>query len=78
VKKGDDFVINGQKMWITGGSVASWYVVLARTDPDPKAGTNKAFTFFVLDANTPGITPGRKVVIIIIHYQTHNCFRCSA
>ncbi|CAG7665284.1 unnamed protein product [Allacma fusca] len=59
-KKGDEYVINGQKMWITGGGVASWYFVLARTDADPKAPPGKAFTGFIMDANTPGITPGRK------------------
>ena len=31
-KKGDEWVINGQKMWITNGGVASFYFVLARTD----------------------------------------------
>lgn len=35
------------------------YFVLARTDPDAPAG--KAFTGFVVDADTPGITLGRKV-----------------
>lgn len=64
VKKGDEWVINGQKMWITGAGVADWMVVLARTDPDPKANTNKAFTFFVLDAKTPGVTPGRKEIMM--------------
>lgn len=63
-KKGDEWVINGQKMWITGGGVASWYFVLARTDSDPKAPAGKAFTGFVMDANTPGITPGRKEIML--------------
>lgn len=57
-KKGDVYVVNGQKMWITNGGVANWYFVLARTDPDAPAG--KAFTGFVVDADTPGITLGRK------------------
>lgn len=30
-KKGDEYVINGQKMWITNGGVANWYFLLART-----------------------------------------------
>ncbi len=59
-KKGDDYVINGQKMWITNGGVANWYFVLARTNPDPKAAAAKAFTGFIVDADTPGVTPGRK------------------
>ncbi|CAL1540798.1 unnamed protein product [Lymnaea stagnalis] len=59
-KKGDSYVINGQKMWITNGSVANWYFVLARTSPDAGASAGKAFTGFIVDANTPGITVGRK------------------
>jgi len=59
-KKGDEWVINGQKMWITNGGVANWYFVLARTNPDPKVSAGSAFTGFVVDADTPGITVGRK------------------
>ncbi|KAL3097436.1 hypothetical protein niasHS_003884 [Heterodera schachtii] len=61
-KKGDEWVINGSKMWITNGGVASWYFVLARTDPDPKASTGKAFTAFVVDGDTPGIVRGKKEI----------------
>ena len=49
-KKGDDWVINGQKMWITNGGVANFYFVLARTNPDPKCPSSKAFTGFIVDA----------------------------
>merc|ERR1712096_102523 len=59
-KKGDDWVINGQKMWITNGGVANFYFVLARTNPDPKCPASKAFTGFIVDGDTPGVTPGRK------------------
>ncbi|XP_055376315.1 medium-chain specific acyl-CoA dehydrogenase, mitochondrial [Condylostylus longicornis] len=60
VKKGDEYILNGQKMWITNGGVANWYFVLARTDSDPKAPANKAFTGFIVERETPGLTPGRK------------------
>eukprot|EP01098_Paradermamoeba_levis_P013484 TRINITY_DN6158_c0_g1_i2.p1 TRINITY_DN6158_c0_g1~~TRINITY_DN6158_c0_g1_i2.p1 ORF type:complete len:428 (-),score=139.60 TRINITY_DN6158_c0_g1_i2:21-1304(-) len=60
VKKGDKWVINGQKMWITNGGVANWYFVLAKTDEAAAAG--KAFTAFVVDRDTPGITVGRKEI----------------
>ena len=43
-------MINGQKMWITNGGVANFYFVLARSDPDPKCPTSKAFTGFIVDA----------------------------
>ena len=58
--QGDDWVINGQKMWITNGGVADFYFVLARTNPDPKCPASKAFTGFIVDRDTPGVTPGRK------------------
>ncbi|XP_067662803.1 medium-chain specific acyl-CoA dehydrogenase, mitochondrial-like [Haliotis asinina] len=60
VKKGNEYVLNGQKMWITNGGHANWYFVLARTDPDPKAPAGKAFTGFIVDRDTPGVVPGRK------------------
>lgn len=59
-KKGDEYILNGQKMWITNGGVANWYFVLARTNPDPKASASKAFTGFIVERETPGLTPGRK------------------
>lgn len=60
-KKGDHYILNGQKMWITNGGVANWYFVLARTNPDPKCPTAQAFTGFVVEADSPGVTKGRKV-----------------
>lgn len=60
VKKGDKWVINGSKMWITNGGVAKWYFVLAKTDANAKAGS--AFTGFIVDADSPGITVGRKEI----------------
>uniref|UniRef100_A0A673FZA1 Medium-chain specific acyl-CoA dehydrogenase, mitochondrial n=1 Tax=Sinocyclocheilus rhinocerous TaxID=307959 RepID=A0A673FZA1_9TELE len=60
VKKGDEYVVNGQKMWITNGGKANWYFLLALTDPDPKCPTSRAFTGFIVEADTPGVQPGRK------------------
>ncbi|XP_006004877.1 medium-chain specific acyl-CoA dehydrogenase, mitochondrial isoform X1 [Latimeria chalumnae] len=59
-KKGDEYIINGQKMWITNGGKANWYFVLTRTNPDPKAPPSGAFTGFIVDGDTPGIQIGRK------------------
>jgi len=61
-KKGDEYVINGQKMWITGAGVANWFFVMARTHPDPKAPAGKAFTGFIVEAGTPGMIVGRKEI----------------
>lgn len=55
-----DFILNGQKMWITGGGYANWYFVLARTNPDPKCKTSEAFTGFIVERDTPGVIVGRK------------------
>lgn len=42
------------------------YFVLARTNPDPKTPASKAFTGFIVDRDTPGVTPGRKVTPVIM------------
>jgi alkylation response protein AidB-like acyl-CoA dehydrogenase len=53
-KEGDDFVLNGQKVWTSFAQYAQWIFVLARTDANvPK---HKGLTFFLLDMQTPGIT----------------------
>ncbi|XP_041986663.1 probable medium-chain specific acyl-CoA dehydrogenase, mitochondrial isoform X1 [Aricia agestis] len=59
-KKGDEWILNGQKMWITNGGVANWYFVLARTNPDPKCPASKAFTGFIVERDWAGVIPGRK------------------
>ncbi|EFO21454.2 acyl CoA DeHydrogenase family member [Loa loa] len=59
-KKGDSYVLNGIKAWITGGGPAKWFFVLARTDPDPKVQPGKAFTAFIVDGDTKGISRGKK------------------
>ena len=40
--------------------MANFYFVLAKTAIDPKTPASKAFTGFIVDADTPGLTPGRK------------------
>lgn len=62
VKKGNEWVLNGTKMWITNGGVANWYFVLARTNPDPKAPAGSAFTAFIVERESEGLTPGRKEI----------------
>ena len=56
-RHGDDYVINGQKRWITNGGVADFYTVFATFDPAMK---HKGIACFVLDAKTPGVSVGRK------------------
>ncbi|KAJ3238691.1 hypothetical protein HDU78_003372 [Chytriomyces hyalinus] len=59
-KKGNSWVLNGQKMWITNGGKANWYFVLAKTDANAKPG--KAFTGFIVDGNSAGISVGKKEI----------------
>jgi len=55
VRDGDDYVVNGQKIWTSGGHRANWMFMLARTDPD--APKHRGISFFLLDIkNTPGVT----------------------
>ncbi|MBU1702726.1 MAG: acyl-CoA dehydrogenase family protein [Candidatus Eisenbacteria bacterium] len=57
VKKGNDYVINGQKMWITNGSVADWHFVVAYTDPE--AGT-RGMSAFIVPTHLDGVEIGKK------------------
>jgi alkylation response protein AidB-like acyl-CoA dehydrogenase len=54
VRDGDDFVINGQKIWTTGAHNADWCFMLARTDPD--APKHRGITYFLVDMHAPGVT----------------------
>ncbi|MVX60035.1 acyl-CoA dehydrogenase [Enterorhabdus mucosicola] len=57
VLDGDEYVINGTKSFITNGSIASLYVVFAKTDP--AAGT-RGITGFLVDGSAPGLSAGAK------------------
>jgi len=57
-RQGDDFVLNGNKMWITNGPDANVYVIYARTDPE--AGS-KGITAFIVERDTPGFSRSPKL-----------------
>lgn len=54
VEDGDDFIVNGQKVWTSGGHHAHWAILLARTDPD--APKHRGISYFLLDMRLPGVT----------------------
>jgi alkylation response protein AidB-like acyl-CoA dehydrogenase len=56
VEDGDDYVVNGQKVWTTGGMGADWAILLAKTNFDPKAPKHRTFSYFLMDMHSPGVT----------------------
>ena len=54
IEDGDDFVVNGTKVWTSGAHRADHIMVLTRTDPD--APKHRGISFLLCDMNTPGIT----------------------
>ena len=57
-RRGDRFVLNGSKMWITNGDHADIYVIYAKTNPD---GGKRGITAFVVERNTPGFMRAQKL-----------------
>ncbi|MEM7139893.1 MAG: acyl-CoA dehydrogenase family protein [Actinomycetota bacterium] len=53
-KDGDEWIISGQKVWTSGGQVADWGMLIARTDPD--APKHKGISYFAFEMDQPGVT----------------------
>lgn len=67
-KKGDRYLLNGQKMWITGAEGADWGLVFARTG----AGGRGGITCFIVDGNSKGMTT--RVIPVIRAFAPYEVF----
>ena len=52
--KGDEFIVNGQKVWTTLAHISQWCMLIARTDPD--APKHRGISCLLVDMKTPGVT----------------------
>ncbi len=71
-RDGDEYVINGQKIWTTNAHKADWIFVLVRTDFECKP--QKGITFLLVDMNTPGIEVKPIVSIDGLHHLNETYF----
>lgn len=61
---GDDYVLDGEKTWISNGGIADFYVVFARTGEAPGS---RGISAFVVDADTPGLEIAERIDVIAPH-----------
>jgi alkylation response protein AidB-like acyl-CoA dehydrogenase len=71
VRDGDEYVVNGQKIWTSGAHLADWLYVLVRTDPD--APKHRGISFLLMDRHTPGISV-RPLVNMAWHHGFNETF----
>jgi acyl-CoA dehydrogenase len=64
VQDGDDYVLNGEKTWISNGGIADFYCVFARTGEAPGA---RGISAFVVDADTHGLHIAERIDVIAPH-----------
>ena len=61
---GADYILNGEKTWISNGGIADFYVVFARTGEAPGA---RGISAFIVDADTPGFEVAQRIHVIAPH-----------
>ncbi len=64
IRNGDEYVLNGEKTWISNGGIAGLYVVFARTGEAPGA---KGISAFIVPADTPGLTIEERLDVMAPH-----------
>ena len=71
IRDGDDYVINGQKIWTSGAQYADWLYVLMRTDPE--APKHRGISFMLMPRDLPGISL-RPLIDMSGHYHFNETF----
>ena len=66
VREGDDYIVNGQKLWTSQAHRADWMYALVRTDPNARK--QSGISYLMIDMKTPGITVRPVTSIDGIHY----------
>ncbi len=61
---GDEYVLDGEKTWISNGGIADFYIVFARTGEAPGA---RGISAFIVDAHTPGLEIAERIDVIAPH-----------
>ena len=71
---GDEYVLNGEKTWISNGGIANFYVLFARTGEAPGA---RGISAFIVDTTAPGFEIAERINVIAPHplarIKLHNC-----
>lgn len=62
--EGDDYILDGEKTWISNGGIADFYVVFARTGEAPGS---RGISAFIVDADTPGLEIAERIDVIAPH-----------
>ena len=72
VRDGDDYVLNGQKIWSSGAHRADWMFLLARTDPD--APKHRGISMLLMHMKTPGVSVQPLITMAGDHTFTQEYF----
>jgi len=72
VRQGDEYIVNGQKVWTSAGHIADWGWLIVKTDPDaPKK--HHGISLLLVDMKTPGITV-RPLINMAGHHHFNEVF----
>ena len=67
-RDGDNYIVNGQKIWTSMAHLSDWAILLTRTDPE--APKHRGISFFLMDMKSPGVTV--RPVLNLMGHRFHN------